>query len=120
MRLHQDAVDVVDVDGSVLRADGFDQASHGVVSGLAEDAVGGTDDEVEGVGRKGVMTKSGAVELTQQEVAHQIGPEAFGDDRIGDAAFDVLVDAQIHRGEQGGSADEDEVVVLGKILEQQA
>src|SRR5438105_8783711 len=48
MGLHQDAVDVVDVDSSVLGADGFDQATHREVSGLAEDAVGGADDEVEG------------------------------------------------------------------------
>ena len=45
--------------------------------------------------------------------------EAFGDDRVGDAAFDVLVDAEVESGEQAGPADEDEVVVFGEVLEEQ-
>ena len=46
--LHQDAVDVVDVDGLVGGADGLDQAADAEVAGLAQDAVGGADDEVDG------------------------------------------------------------------------
>ena len=46
--LHEDAVDVVDVDGLVGGADGLDQAADAEVAGLAQDAVGGADDEVDG------------------------------------------------------------------------
>ena len=48
MGLQQDAVDVVEVDGFVGGADGFDQAADAEVAGPAQDAVGGADDEVEG------------------------------------------------------------------------
>ena len=46
--LQEDAVDVVDVDGLVGGADGLDQAADAEVAGLAQDAVGGADDEVDG------------------------------------------------------------------------
>ena len=65
------------------------------------------------------MAKSDAVEFPEDEVAHVVGVEAFGDDGVGDAAFDVLVDAEVEIGEQAGLADEDEVVVFGEVLEEQ-
>jgi len=39
--LQEDAVDVVDVDGPVGAADGFDQTADAEVAGQAQDAVGG-------------------------------------------------------------------------------
>ena len=69
--------------------------------------------------REGVVAEADAVEFAQDEVAHGVGAEAFGDDRVGDAAFDVLVDAEVEGGEQAGPADEDEVVVFGEVLEEQ-
>ena len=69
--------------------------------------------------REGVVPESDAVEFAQDEVAHGVGVEPFGDDRVGDAAFDVVVDAEVEGGEQAGPADEDEVVVLGEVLEEQ-
>ena len=45
MRLQEDAVDVVDVDGFVGGTDGLDQATDAEVAGLAQDAVRGADDE---------------------------------------------------------------------------
>ena len=44
--LHEDTVDGVDADGFVGAADGLDEAADAEVAGLAEDAVGGSDDEV--------------------------------------------------------------------------
>ena len=117
--LQEDAVDVVDVDGLVGGADGLDQAADAEVAGLAQDAVGGADDQVDGGACEGVVAEADAVEFTQDEVAHGIGPEAFGDDRVGDATFDVLVDAEVEGGQQAGPADEDEVVVFGEVLEEQ-
>jgi hypothetical protein len=69
--------------------------------------------------REGVVAQSGAVEFAQDEVAHGIGAEAFGDDRVGDPALDVLVDAEVEGGQQAGPAHENEVVVLGEVLEEQ-
>ena len=69
--------------------------------------------------REGVVPQADAVEFAQDEVAQGVGAQAFGDDRVGDAALDVLVDAQVERGQQAGPADEDEVVVFGEVLEQQ-
>ena len=103
----------------LARADGLDQAADAEIAGLAQDAVGGADDQVDGGSGEGVVSQSDAVEFAQDEVAHGVGVEAFGDDRVGDAAFDVLVDAEVEGGEQAGPADEDEVVVFGEVLEEQ-
>ena len=68
---------------------------------------------------KVLWPESDAVEFAEDEVAHVVGVEPFGDDRVGDAALDVLVDAEVEGGEQAGPADEDEVVVFGEVLEEQ-
>ncbi len=65
------------------------------------------------------MAETDAVEFTEDEVAHVVGVESLGDDGVGDAALDVAVDAEVEGGEQIGPADEDEVVVLGEILEEE-
>ena len=86
----------------------------------AQHAVGGADDEVDGGRSEGVVAEPDAVEFAEEEVAHGVRVEAFGDDRVGDPALDVLVDAEVEGGEQAGSAHEDEVVVLGEVLEEEA
>src|SRR5271168_1368049 len=68
MGLQEDAVDVVDVDGLAGTADGLDQAADTEVAGLAQDAVGRADDEIDGGAGEGVVPQSGAVELAQDEV----------------------------------------------------
>ena len=70
--LHEDAVDVVDADGFVGAADGLDEAADAEVSGLAEDAVGGADDEVDGRWGEGVVAESDAVEFAEDEVARGV------------------------------------------------
>src|SRR5271155_89959 len=120
MGLHQDAVDVVDVDGLVGAADGLDHAADAEIAGLAQDAVGTADDQVDGRLSEGVVAELGAVEFAQDEVADGVGIKPLGDDRVGDAAFDVLVDAEVEGGEQTGPAEEDEVVIFGEVLEQQS
>ena len=82
-------------------------------------AVGGADDEVDGWASEGVVRQSGAIEFAQKEVAHVVGIEPLGDDRVGNAALDVQVDAEVEGGEQVGPADEDQVVVFGEVLEEQ-
>jgi hypothetical protein len=39
---------------------------------------------------------------------------------VGDAAFQVELRAELERGVEGGLADEDEVVVFGEVLQQEA
>jgi hypothetical protein len=119
MRLHEDTVDVVDVDGFVGGANGLDHAADAEVAGFAQNAVGGADDEIDGRLREGVVAEADAVEFAEDEVAHGVGAEAFGDDRVGDATLDVLVDAEVESGEEAGPADEDEVVIFGEVLEEQ-
>ena len=75
--LHEDAIDVVDVDGFVGAADGFDQATDAEVAGLAQDAVGASDDEIDGGLGEGIVPESDAIEFAEEEVAHGVGAEAF-------------------------------------------
>jgi hypothetical protein len=114
--LQEDAVDVFDVDGFVGSADGFDHAADAEVASLAQDAVDGADDEIDGGLREGMVAEADAVEFAKNEVAHGVGVQPLGDDRVSDAALDVVVDAEVEGGEQAGPADEDEVVVLGAAV----
>ena len=120
VRLQQDAVDGVDVDGFVGRADGLDHAADTEVAGLTQHAVGGADDEINGRSGEGVVAKSDAIEFTPNEVAQGIRAEAFGDDGVGDPTLDVLVDAEVEGSEQVGPANENEVVVFGEVLEEES
>ncbi len=119
VRLHQHAVDVVDVDGLVGTADGLDQAADAEVAGLTQHAVGGAHHQLDGGQREGVVAQADAVQFAQDELAHGVGTQPFGDDRVGDAALDVQVDAQVQRGQQVGPADQHQVVVFGEVLEEE-
>ena len=46
--------------------------------------------------------------------------QPLGDHRIGHSALEILIHGQIQIGEQLDLADQDQVVVLGKVLQQQA
>jgi len=95
------------------------QSRRAGIAGLAQDAVGGADDEVDGRSGESVVAKSDAVEFAPDKVAQSVGAEAFGDDGVSDTAFDVLIDAEVEGGEKTGLADEDEVVVFGELFEEQ-
>ena len=70
---------------------------------------------------KVLWAKPDTVEFAMDELTHAIGVEPFGDDGVRHPALDVLVDTEIEGGEQGGAtADEDEVVVFGEVLEEEA
>jgi hypothetical protein len=60
------------------------------------------------------------VELGEDEVGHVVGGQPGDEDGVGHAALDVVVWGQRKRGQETGLGDEDEVVVLGKVLEEQA
>jgi len=84
--LQEDAVDVVDFDGSVRAADGLDHAADAELVGLTQVAVGGADDEVDGRSAEGVVRQSDAIEFAEDEVAQVVGMQAFGDDGVGELA----------------------------------
>lgn len=86
---------------------------------MHQDAVGGADDEVDRGRRDGAVAQTGPVEFAEEEFLHRVGTEPLGDRRVGDAALDVLFDAEVEVGEQAGAADEDEVVVLGEVFEEE-
>ena len=73
MWLHEDAVDVVDVDGLVGGAYGFDHAADAEVAGLAQDAVGGANDEFDGGLSERILAQPGAIEFSKDEVTHIVG-----------------------------------------------
>ena len=78
VRLHEYGVDLAEFDGAGLVADGFEQAAQTEVSGGAQDAFGGLDDEVEGLVAEGAIVQTDGGELTGDEGMHVIGCELLG------------------------------------------
>jgi hypothetical protein len=101
-RLHQEAVDVVGIDGLGAGANPFDQAADGQVAGSAEDPIGGADNQIECglVGlAEGVVAEAGPVEFAEHERTHVVLIEPLGDDAVRDPVLDVQVDTQVERGQ---------------------
>ena len=61
----------------LVAADGLDQAADAEVAGVAQNAAGGADDQVDGGAAEGVVSEAGAVEFAMDEVAHVIRIEPF-------------------------------------------
>jgi hypothetical protein len=77
-------VDAVDVVGhSVAAADRLDQAADAELAGLAQDAVGVANDEVDVGSAEGVVRQSDAIEFAEDEVGQIVGMQAF-DDGVGE------------------------------------
>ena len=55
VRLHEDGVDLAQIDGFGLIPDGFDESSDAEIFDGSKDAFGGFDNEVEGVLGKGYV-----------------------------------------------------------------
>ena len=53
------------------------------------------------------------------EFAKYIIMQSLGNHRVGDAAFDILIDSQVETRQQLDLANQDQVMVLGKILQQE-
>lgn len=68
MGLNEDVVDLLELDGADLVAHGFDQRAQAQVAGAAQQALGGADDQGQGVGAEGVMAQAGAVQLGQDKL----------------------------------------------------
>jgi len=103
-----------------LVADGLDEGSDAEVSGSAEEAFCGADDEGEGVFGEGVVSESGAVELVEDEFFDGFGRESWEEGGVGDAGADFFVDGEGEGLHEGGLADEDEVVGAREVFEEEA
>lgn len=118
--LHEDSVDVVQGHGLSLVSDRFQQGGQAEVSGAAQRSFGVPADERRGVFVEGALAESAAVELRGYELSGLVGVELFEHDGVGDSGLYVFVDRELDASDQLGLAYEYEVVVLGKVLEEQA
>ena len=117
VRLHQDAVDLVDADDLLAISDGFEHGGDAEVAGTPEQALGRAYNEGDGVLTEGVMTHADGVALGIKEGLHVLRIQAGHFDGVGDAALDVLIDGQVQFLHELGLGEKDEVVVLGEVLE---
>ena len=67
VRLHQHAVDLLEVDGLGAVADGLEHGAEAQVARAAQDALGGAHDQVQGLLAEGVVPELDAVELGEDE-----------------------------------------------------
>ena len=119
MRLDEDAIDDLQVDGLLPVAHRLEHAGESEVARPAQESVRGTDDQREGLFGEEVVAKTRLVQLGENESGHVVVDEFFHDHRIGDPALQVLVDLQAHMGQAFVLADKDEVVVFGEIFEKE-
>src|SRR5687768_13644256 len=67
VRLEQDAIDLLELDGFGAVADGFEQGAQAEISRLAQTAIGRAHDEAECVVGEGAVGERGLVELGPDE-----------------------------------------------------
>ncbi len=118
--LEQHRIDLLEIDGFGAIADGFDQCSDTEVAHGAQGSLGAACDEVESLLGEGAVGQADEIELSCDEGGDVIRGESLDLGRVGDAGPDVLVDSELHGGVEAGLCDEDEVVVLGEVLKQEA
>jgi hypothetical protein len=118
--LHEDGVDLLEADGPGLVADGFDQRSDAEVLDGPEASLGKAEDEVDGIFAEGGMGQAGEVELLVDVAGEGGVGEEVELGGVSDAALEVELGPELEGGVEGGLADEDEVVVLGEVLEHEA
>ena len=94
MRLDEHAVDLIEIDDSVVLPDGLEQATGAQIFGPSDDAVCGADDQGYCLFGEAIMPEPGLVELPQDEGLHVIGVELFDGGGESDSAFDILVHLQ--------------------------
>ena len=113
------AVDLLEVHGADLVADGFDEAGQAEIARAARQSLGGAHDQSEGVGGEDIVAQARAVELGQDEGLGGLGAETGQDRRIGDPGADFLVDREGQGLHQGRLAQEDEIVGVREVLEEE-
>lgn len=114
--LHEDGVDLFEIDGFGLVADGFYQGTDAEVFDGPQRAFGEAEDEVDGFVGEGLVGQADEVELAVDVGGEGCRGQEIEFGGVGDAAFDVEVVAKLEGGVEGGLADEDEVVVFGEVF----
>jgi len=120
VRLEQDRIDLLEIDGFGLVAHGFDECADAEVSDGPERAFGAAGDEVDGFFGEGGVGQADAVELGVDEVGEVCCGEGFEFGGVGDAGFEVVVEAELEGGVERGLADQDEVVIAREVFQQEA
>jgi len=77
MGLEQDAVDMGQLDGFGVVADGFQERGDAQVAGTTQEAIGGADDQIERLGGKSAMSQAAEVELGQDKSVDLLGVEPW-------------------------------------------
>ena len=117
--LKKDAIYLFEVNGFDAISNGFEERGNTKVASPAKDALGRTNDEGQGILGKSVVTKACTIELAEDEGFHVVWGELRHDDGISDTAFYVVVDGKGKSGKKRGLADEDKVVIFGKVFKEE-
>jgi len=116
VRLHEDGVDLFEIDGFGAVTNGFEQGTEAEVFYGAQGTFRGTDDEGGGVLGEGAVRESDAVELVVNEAGEGGWCEGVDSGGVSDSVFDVAVVTELEGGVELGLAEEDEVVVFGEVF----
>ena len=82
VRLHEDAVDLLEIHAAHAVTDGLEHGGDAEVACAAEEALRGADDELERIGREGAVREGDTVELLVDEGQQVAGARGFIDDVI--------------------------------------
>ena len=118
--LDEDAVDLFEIDGAGLVANGFDEGTHAKVARASQEAIAGTYDESESFGGKCVVAEPGTIELVEEEGFDGIGSEAGQESGVSDPRTDFFINGEGQGLEELGLADEHQVVRTWKVLAQKS
>ena len=118
--LHEHGVDLLGVDDLCLVANGLDHAAETQVFDGSQNTLGAAGYEMNGGVGEGGVSQSEQIELPVDKG----GDRRIGQGRkrrgVGDAAADVFVDPELQGGVECVVAEQNQVVVFGKILEQKS
>ena len=103
--LHEHGVDLFEVNGLGLVANGFDQGADAEVLDGAQGAFGAAQYELDGFFGEGAVGESGEIELLVDISGKSGGREGVELGGVGDATFEIELSAELESGVEGGLAD---------------
>lgn len=93
--MKQDPVDLLEIHGSNLIADGLEQGAEAEVARAPQEAFTGSNDEGQGLPREGVVTQTRFVHLSEQELFDDFRRETWEHDGVGDARTDLHTSPEV-------------------------
>jgi hypothetical protein len=82
MGLNEDAVDLFEIDGAGLVADGFDQGTQTEIAGSTQESCARANDQGQDFLGEGVVAQAGTLELGKDELFHHFGTQTREHDSI--------------------------------------